>query len=70
MISPPGSDSETMLSQQLKNRVEAGTYKPEPALIADAMLRRRAVRQLLIESPRLRPVGRSPSQTEPRRQAA
>jgi hypothetical protein len=59
-----------MLSQQLKNRVEAGTYKPDPARIAGAMLRRRAVRELLIEGPTLRPVGRSPSQAEPRRQAA
>jgi hypothetical protein len=36
-----------MKSEQLKNLVEAGDYKPDPALVAQAMLRRRAVRVLL-----------------------
>ncbi|MGE5280865.1 MAG: hypothetical protein ACM3N0_00825 [Chloroflexota bacterium] len=33
--------------RQLKSLVEAGHYKPEPALIAAAMLERRGVRSLL-----------------------
>jgi hypothetical protein len=37
-----------MQSEQLKNLVESGTYRPKPALIAEAMLRRRGVRELLV----------------------
>jgi hypothetical protein len=36
-----------MQPRQLKSLVESGHYKPEPALIADAMLQRRSVRELL-----------------------
>ncbi len=38
-----------MQPQQLKSLVESGHYKPEPALVAEAMLRRRGVRELLID---------------------
>jgi Anti-sigma-28 factor, FlgM len=37
----------SMKATELKNRVEAGTYKPDPSNIATAMLRRRGVRELL-----------------------
>jgi len=36
-----------MEAQQLKSLVEAGTYKPDPAQIASAMLERRGIRELL-----------------------
>jgi hypothetical protein len=38
-----------MQPRQLKSLVETGHYKPEPALIADAMLQRRSVRALLTD---------------------
>ncbi len=37
-----------MEKQQLKTLIAAGDYRPEPAKVAQAMLRRRAVRDLLI----------------------
>ena len=37
-----------MEKQQLKSLIAAGDYRPEPAEVAQAMLRRRAVRDLLI----------------------
>lgn len=36
-----------MQPRQLKSLVESGHYKPEPSLVAEAMLRRRGVRELL-----------------------
>lgn len=36
-----------MQPRQLKSLVETGHYKPEPALVAAAMLQRRGVRELL-----------------------
>lgn len=36
-----------MQPRQLKSLVETGHYKPEPSLIAAAMLERRGVRELL-----------------------
>ena len=36
-----------MQPEQLKIMVESGNYRPEPALIAQAMLRRRGLRALL-----------------------
>jgi hypothetical protein len=36
-----------MQSQELKNLVESGHYKPDPSRVAMAMLRRRGVRELL-----------------------
>jgi hypothetical protein len=47
-----------MQNQDLKRKVEAGDYKPDPSLIAAAMLERRGVRELLSFS--LNPVGRNP----------
>jgi hypothetical protein len=40
-----------MQSERLKNLVETGNYRPKPALIAEAMLRRRGVRELLSDDP-------------------
>ena len=36
-----------MKATELKNLVEAGSYKPDPSRVATAMLRRRGVRELL-----------------------
>jgi hypothetical protein len=52
-----------MQSERLKSLVETGNYRPKPALIAEAMLRRRGVRELLgddlSEHGSLNPAGRS-----------
>jgi hypothetical protein len=45
---------------QLKRLIESGSYKPEPALIAAAMLERRGMRSLLT-SEKITPVGRIPA---------
>jgi hypothetical protein len=39
--------TKSMKATELKNLVETGTYKPDPARVANAMLRRRGVRELL-----------------------
>jgi hypothetical protein len=58
-----------MQQQELKSLVESGRYRPEPALVAQAMLQRRSVRALLT-SAQLGSAGRIPSSAESRRQAA
>lgn len=58
-----------MQQQQLKSLVESGGYRPEPELIASAMLRRRGVRALLTGVPISR-AGRMPAAQSVRRQAA
>ena len=40
-----------MSPRQLKSLIQSGHYKPEPALIAEAMLQRRGVRILLAGGP-------------------
>ena len=54
-----------MQSAQLKSLVEAGDYRPSPALVAEAMLKRRGIRELLVVEPTaVSAVGRSqPAQT-------
>jgi hypothetical protein len=48
-----------MQQERLKSLVETGNYRPRPELIAEAMLRRRGVRELLAdEPPALNPSGR------------
>lgn len=48
-----------MQAQELKNLVETGHYKPDPSRVAEAMLRRRAVRELLTaDGPSLSATGR------------
>jgi hypothetical protein len=62
-----------MQPRQLKSLVETGHYKPEPALVADAMLQRRGVRALLSDGPigpPIGPVGRTPPASAPGRRAA
>ncbi|HET7177393.1 MAG TPA: flagellar biosynthesis anti-sigma factor FlgM [Solirubrobacterales bacterium] len=60
-----------MQLEQLKSMVEAGRYRPEPGLVAEAMLRRRGVRELLIAAPTpFKPAGRTPRLPAARRQAA
>ncbi len=39
-----------MQPQELKTLVEAGHYKPDPSLVAAAMLQRRGVKELLVNS--------------------
>ncbi len=58
-----------MQQQQLKSLVESGSYRPEPELVAQAMLRRRGVRALLTGAP-LSSADRIPAGTDSRRQAA
>lgn len=48
-----------MATEQLKSMIKAGRYRPDPALVAEAMLSRRAVRELLTASDPLRRADRS-----------
>jgi hypothetical protein len=57
-----------MQRQQLKGLIEKGNYRPEPELVARAMLRRRSVRELLVGAG-ISAAGRSPSAPAARRQA-
>jgi hypothetical protein len=50
-----------MQSEHLKSLVETGNYRPKPALIAEAMLRRRGVRELLADEPAEEPVPLNPA---------
>jgi len=58
-----------MEQQELKSLVESGRYRPEPELVARAMLRRRGVRTLLTGAG-LSPADRIQSAPAFRRQAA
>jgi hypothetical protein len=58
-----------MEQRQLKSLVEMGNYRPEPELVACAMLRRRGVRALLTGTA-LSSTDRIPSAPAARRQAA
>lgn len=58
-----------MYAQELKTMVKSGDYKPEPALVADAMLSRRSVRELLTSESFMR-AGRIPPAPEAGRRAA
>jgi hypothetical protein len=59
-----------MQAQELKSLVESGHYKPDPALIANAMLSRRGVRELLVETQSLSAAGQTPRSPATPRQAA
>ena len=53
------ADRRVMQHERLKSLVETGNYRPKPELIAEAMLRRRGVRELLGDEPQaLNPSGR------------
>jgi len=58
-----------MQPRQLKSLVDSGHYKPEPALVAAAMLQRRGVRELLAGESFMR-AGRTPPPPEAGRRAA
>ena len=58
-----------MQPRQLKSLVESGHYKPEPAQIADAMLQRRGVRELLAGESLMRAGRIPPPSASPRRAA-
>jgi hypothetical protein len=58
-----------MQPRQLKSLVDSGHYKPEPALVAAAMLQRRGVRELLTKESFM-PAGQTPPGPEAGRQAA
>jgi hypothetical protein len=58
-----------MQPRQLKSLVETGHYKPEPSLIADAMLQRRGVRELLTSDSFMR-ADRTPPAPQAGRRAA
>jgi hypothetical protein len=70
MIGSIMADMSPMLTQELKDRIQAGAYKPDPAAIAESMLRRRSVRELLTPSQAVSRVGRSRVAPEAPRQAA
>ncbi len=59
MIWNDAADMSDMASEHLKSMVEAGSYKPDPAKIAEAMLSRRSVRELLTASEPLTPADRN-----------
>ena len=59
-----------MQQPQLKTLIEDGSYRPEPELIAQAMLRRRSVRALLTGTPLVGPGGRMHPASTAGRQAA
>jgi len=58
-----------MQQGQLKSLIESGRYRPEPELVAEAMLQRRGVRALLTGMPSSA-ADRTPSAADSRRQAA
>jgi Arc/MetJ-type ribon-helix-helix transcriptional regulator len=59
-----------MQAQQLKSLVKSGRYKPEPSLVAEAMLQRRGVRELLAQELTLDAAGRTRQAPAAGRQAA
>jgi hypothetical protein len=61
--------SRRMQPRQLKALIESGHYKPEAAHVAEAMLQRRAVRELLAGRS-FSAAGRSPSPSTAGRRAA
>ena len=46
-MTAPIMTAKVMQPQELKSLVETGSYKPDPAQVATAMLSRRGVRELL-----------------------
>jgi hypothetical protein len=58
-----------MQQRQLKGLIEHGNYRPEPELVAQAMLRRRSVRALLTGT-EVSAADRIPPDSAARRQAA
>lgn len=52
-----------MQPRQLKSLIETEHYKPEPSLVAEAMLKRRGVRTLLMDAPSRRSPSGTPTPT-------
>jgi len=69
MISNPKPIMRAMHRQELKSLVESGLYKPDPSLIASAMLSRRGVRELLT-APEMSGAGHNQQPSAAPRQAA
>jgi Anti-sigma-28 factor, FlgM len=59
-----------MERREIKHAIESGSYRPEPELIAQAMLRRRGIRTLLADAAQLTPAGRIRQVSTGGRQAA
>jgi hypothetical protein len=60
-----------MQPRQLKRLIQEGHYRPEPNLVAEAMLQHRGVRDLLTNEPStFNPAGRTPSPSAVPRRAA
>lgn len=59
-----------MQKRQLKRLIDTGHYQPQPELVAQAMLQRRGVRELLTGGLPLSAADRIQSPSESRRQAA
>jgi hypothetical protein len=60
-----------MQPRQLKTLIDSGHYMPQPALVAQAMLSRRSVRELLTGGGEpLNPTDRTRTESETGRQAA
>jgi hypothetical protein len=70
MIWHDGADMGDMANEQLKSMVAAGLYKPNPALVAEAMLSRQSVRELLTASEPLTRADRTRSTVLASRRAA
>jgi hypothetical protein len=59
-----------MQTEDLKRKVESGSYRPDPSLIAAAMLERRGVRELLsFSTPALNSIGHNPRAATSRQRA-
>lgn len=52
-----------MRPRQLKALIETEHYMPEPSLVAEAMLRRRGMRTLLMDTPPRRSASGTPTST-------
>lgn len=59
-----------MERRELKREIETGSYRPEPELVARAMLRHRGIRALLADAAQLTPAGRIRPASTGGRQAA
>jgi hypothetical protein len=60
MIRSSVADRKIMQPERLKLLVQTGGYRPNPALIAEAMLRRRGVRELIADDVvAVKPTGRT-----------
>lgn len=59
-----------MERRELKQEIESGSYRPQPEMVARAMLRHRGIRALLVDAAQLTPAGRIRPVSTGGRQAA